>query len=468
MLRLVKWIHRGIRGRRPTLLASRPTLEALEDRRLLSVTYHGGPLLARPEVQAIYLGNQWASTPDLVAQTNAAISTFANSAYMDMLGQYSVGRGQFLGSIIDPLPLGASIDDTVIWREIDNLLQQGRLQFPGSNNDFYVFTPFNIVVTSGGESSRHDFLGYHDFFTDPVLGAVHYIIAPFPGGLNLSTPGFTAFQDTTATISHELAETATDPEFTGWYDDTLGTNGGEVADLSNGTDGDFLGYTAEYVWSNQANQAILPTPRTLSQVASTLSHSIEYYTDLVTQVYQQYLKRGPDQAGLDGWVNFLANGLSDEQLEADFIGSPEYIASHGGTGRAWVTGMYQDLLGRTPSSAEVDAWVNLLNGGMAPTQVAYGFAASREREGQRIRADYSAYLGRSPSQAEVDAWVALFVQGYSNENVIAGFVASEEYFHARNSDVDAWLQSAYPSILNRPIDPSGMAFYHAILEDGLQ
>jgi hypothetical protein len=193
----------------------------------------------------------------------------------------------------------------------------------------------------------------------------------------------------------------------------------------------------------------VPLPRNLTAVANLFSHSDEHYIQFITAAYEKYLGREPEPAGLNGWLQNMKNGLSDEQLEAGFIGSPEYIANHGGQGAGWVIGMYHDLLGRTPSQAEVAGWVQALNNGEPPTQVAYGFAASPEREGIRVRGDYLSYLGRSPSQAEVDGWVTAFGYGTSNESVVAGFVGSLENFAQHGNHPDIWLEGAYLCILGR-------------------
>ena len=60
--------------------------------------------------------------------------------------------------------------------------------------------------------------------------------------------------------------------------------------------------------------------------------------------------------------------------------------------------------------------------------MAYGIAASPEREGIVVQGDYVRYLGRQASTAEVQGWVSDFEHGNSNENVVAGFVGSDEYF----------------------------------------
>jgi hypothetical protein len=174
-----------------------------------------------------------------------------------------------------------------------------------------------------------------------------------------------------------------------------------------------------------------------------LTFSPEYYSGVVIGAYQRYLGRTPSDAEVAGWVTQMQNGLTDEHLEAGFIGSPEYIANHGGQGAGWVTGMYHDLLGRTPSQAEVDGWVQALNNGEPPTQVAYGFAASPERERQHVTLDYQTFLGRNPTDAERDAWVNAFVHGSTNEQVIAGFAGSLEYFQRLQGGVPyTWMYQA--------------------------
>ena len=164
---------------------------------------------------------------------------------------------------------------------------------------------------------------------------------------------------------------------------------------------------------------------TRGAISLALTHSTEFYQNFINNGYQQYLGRGPDAGGLNFWTDQMLNhGLTDEQFEAHFIGSPEYIANHGGQG-GWVNGMYRDLLGRTPTQSEVDGWVAALNNGVTPAQVAYGFSAGAEREGIRVRGDYSIYLGREATQPEVDGWVYAFQHGTSNEDVIAGFVGAK-------------------------------------------
>jgi hypothetical protein len=196
---------------------------------------------------------------------------------------------------------------------------------------------------------------------------------------------------------------------------------------------------------------------TMGIAALAFSHSAEHYTQLVTDAYQQYMGRAPDGAGLANWVDQLQNhGLSDERLEAFFIGSAEYINNHGGSGAAWVEGMYRDLLGRAPDPEGRQTWLNELSSGrQTPLQVAFGFAASAEREGIVVQNDYHTFLGRAASPEEVNLWVQGFLAGTTNESVVAGFVGSPEYFANHLSSPGAWLTAAYKDVLNRAPDSGG-------------
>lgn len=204
---------------------------------------------------------------------------------------------------------------------------------------------------------------------------------------------------------------------------------------------------------------IIAPPAALPSFALAVSRSPESFGYFITQAYQTYLDRSPDTQGYNNWLSAMTSGqVSDERLEAQFIGSPEYIANHGGAGAGWVTGMYVDLLKRTPSPLEVSSWVAQLNAGVAASSVAYGFAASAEREALRVRQNYQAFLGRSPAQSEVNAWVDQFVNhGMTNEIMAAYFVASPEYYRNTakgNGNTIQWLDAVFADILHRSISLS--------------
>jgi len=174
-----------------------------------------------------------------------------------------------------------------------------------------------------------------------------------------------------------------------------------------------------------------------SGIAQQLTHSAEYYgNEIIKPAYKTFLARDPDTSGLNFWVGQMRQGLTDEQLEAGFIGAPEFYAEAGGTDLTWVDAMYQDLLGRPADSDGQRYWVAQLQQGASRSGVAYGFAASLEREGQRIQADYQSFLRRGAGSSEVDYWVGQFANGMTNESVIGGFIGSPEYFNFAQTSTD--------------------------------
>jgi hypothetical protein len=458
-------------------------LEQLEARQLLSVTYHGGPLLRNADIEVLFYGGQWATDPTLRSvanQTDLFLQTIVNSTYMDMLNEYGVGRGSFVGAPVDGTSAPATLDDSQIQNTLIHDVASRLLLPPDGNRVYFVFTPPGTEVTftdssgtlntSGNEPNTPHFLAYHDMVSPTFrTPTVYYAVIPYPGGVNGLQSGMTAFQQITFTASHELAESATDPDTTsGWLDDSQSqSGGGEIADLAIGQDGMMLGYDVSYVWSNTMNMAILAKPTNLQAVANNFTTSSEYYTDLIVADYQQFLGRSPVQAEINLWLNSFKAGATDEQVQAAFLATPEYYQRVGGTNRAWVDSLYQQVLNRSADSAGENYWVQVLAGGQSRTAVASGFTASGEHEQQLIQADYQLYLGRTASSAEVSAWQTAIQHGVTQELMAADFAGSAEaYFAINGSDVNGWLTYAYQKILKRSPDTSGFNAWLQALENG--
>ena len=50
------------------------------------------------------------------------------------------------------------------------------------------------------------------------------------------------------------------------------------------------------------NALTVLAPANLAAVAGQITHSIDHYRQFVTNAYQQYLGRNPDESGLGAWV----------------------------------------------------------------------------------------------------------------------------------------------------------------------
>jgi hypothetical protein len=410
--------------------STRLSLEALEDRTLPSATLPAPPpLTGTPAAQTATTQQTagysygWAISPGAVL--TGANSTGSVMAALSAAGSASAALGGPAGSI----PLGQfSTSSSALSSRPDRyhtpltISLKARDAASGATGTL----TFKGAVTGTVGWSRST-LSWDSTLvvrfqapTQKLTLAGRLYTVTLPGTVRLGTPDSAPLKvsasvsvSTTATATASAAARAgTAGYVTAAYEDILG-RAPEAQALAN--------------WSAALASHVLSG----EQFASALSHSAEHYRQLIRAAYRSYLGRKPDAGGLNGWLAAMQNGLSDEQLEAGFIGSREYIRKHGGPGAGWVRGLYHDLLGRTPSQAEVAGWLNALRHGVSPQQVAFGFAASAEREAIRVKDDYLSYLGRQASQAEVNGWVYAFEHGASNEDVVAGFIGSAEY-HRRH------------------------------------
>jgi hypothetical protein len=250
----------------------RPVVEPLEARALPTVTFHGGPVLANVEVEALFLGADWLTDPTLHSQAQQLtvfLQSITNSTFMDTLNRagYGVGRGSFLDASTASIPLPPVMDDAAIQQQLSAAITAGSLQAPTANRLYFVFVPPNAVVTYAGQDSVTGFFGYHDDYTGPGGAVIPYAVVTCPNSLSGTYPGLSAFETMTKTSAHELAEAVTDPQGGqvgrlawvdfAWRDPNTGERGGEIADITNDRIVDLNGYVIQAV-ADRHDRALLP------------------------------------------------------------------------------------------------------------------------------------------------------------------------------------------------------------------
>lgn len=166
-------------------------------------------------------------------------------------------------------------------------------------------------------------------------------------------------------------------------------------------------------------------PRT--DVALLVLQSIEARISYVQALYAAHLKRQPNGQELAAKLDLLL-ATRDETLQAQILGSSEYFTNRGGgTNDGFVDALYQDLLGRTPTSAERAGAVNLLTHGTNSEELATAVLKSKEARTRLVQGYFQAFLGRPAGQAELDAFLARYDQNATNEAIQAAILGSQEY-----------------------------------------
>jgi hypothetical protein len=177
---------------------------------------------------------------------------------MNVLAQYGVGAGTFLGQkIITTVsmasPTGLTQQD--IAHTIQTAIDAGQVPEPGnpSNMVLMIYLDETIGVNDTSdpneplvlcEAQNDSAFGFHSFFTTAAGNPFYYALVPgltdtclqesCPGGdATCSLQSTEALQDrVTQVASHEFAELTTDPQLNAWYDPDPGT--GENGDVCNG------------------------------------------------------------------------------------------------------------------------------------------------------------------------------------------------------------------------------------------
>jgi hypothetical protein len=103
---------------------------------------------------------------------------------------------------------------------------------------------------------------------------------------------------------------------------------------------------------------------TRADVAQMIATSTEYRSNLIESYFQRFLRRPASSSEINYWVGLLASGSTDEQVIAHLLASNEYYVNQaGGTNNGFIAGVYRDLLGRNPDSAEISYWTTYFGGG---------------------------------------------------------------------------------------------------------
>jgi Domain of unknown function (DUF4214)/SdrD B-like domain len=166
------------------------------------------------------------------------------------------------------------------------------------------------------------------------------------------------------------------------------------------------------------------------QIAQIIWQSPEHRAVEVNQFYEEFLGRPPDPAGESFFVNALLSRATELDVMQTILTSAEYQASHA-SNVAFLTGLYAQVLGRSPDVVGETAWLQLLQNGLSRQQVVAGFLTSAEATRHFVAGDYLGLLGRPPDSGGEQFWTDLVVNGQASLETVAIAIASSDEFFAR-------------------------------------
>ena len=124
--------------------------------------------------------------------------------WKDTMGEYGIGEGKSMGVIVIPSAAPALIGDAMLAGISTMLVSSGQIT-GNANTQVSFFPPSTSKVSDQGSASCSEFLGYHYHGSNSADAVAYSITARCIG-----TPG-QVLDGVTDTLSHEVAEAATDP-----------------------------------------------------------------------------------------------------------------------------------------------------------------------------------------------------------------------------------------------------------------
>ncbi|HWB11904.1 MAG TPA: Ig-like domain-containing protein [Pirellulales bacterium] len=179
----------------------------------------------------------------------------------------------------------------------------------------------------------------------------------------------------------------------------------------------------------------------------------------VERLYQSVLNRVGSDADLLGWTARLDAGESRSQVAMSFLNSAEYQSD-------LINSVYEQLLKRPVDGGGLLFWLGEMQLGVPIETIMISIASSPEylalhgntTQGQ-IAGFYQDFLGRAGSQSDILFWAGQVAAGTPPASVAASFVNSTEY---RNDLITGY----YVNYLGHTPDLGGLRYWSSLLAAG--
>jgi hypothetical protein len=273
------------------------------------VTDHGGGTIATPQVQPVVWQGDEALGDRFVA---FGTWMFGRQDYWGTLAEYGVNPGSVLPTVVIPGPSPASLSSDDISTLIDSLVTAGTLPTVDANTVVSVLTAAGVPVKDGCLTSCKQFSGYHA----ATAGGVAYTVHPQCN---------TGVLDTRS-VSHELAEAATDPWINkaapAWKADLSLGEIGDLCNVSGGitlSGGDGTSYLVERLFSAKTAAGPQGDPCLPAPATPYFNVAIQ---PLVVQVSVDAAGRGKGSLTLNAFADQNIGSISWQLQTADWQHSP--------------------------------------------------------------------------------------------------------------------------------------------------
>jgi hypothetical protein len=180
-------------------------------------------------------------------------------------------------------------------------------------------------------------------------------------------------------------------------------------------------------WVAELSQGV-PRQQVAYQMVKIASFE-EFQHDTVAALYEQYLGRAPDAAGLAYWSAYLYDGGTIEGMSQALVTSPEYWQVRaGGTADGFINALFHDALGRVIEPAALTYFMGMMATGASAADLAASVFNSDEYHRLRVNSLFEQFMDRPGDQVALAYFAGELDNGSTDELVISQLLASDEYY----------------------------------------
>jgi len=173
-----------------------------------AATYHGGPVVSRGNVQAIFLGSAWREAANRALESRV-VAGLAGREHASTLAKYGLEATDLPGllqeDLLDPLE-NRTVSDLEVQRRLDALFASGTFGPYEANAVYVIFLAPGLRSKLGQSSSDKDYVAYHNHF-HAAAGVVRYVVVPYEAD-------FSRWQ---GNARQSLVQALINPEGNAWY-----------------------------------------------------------------------------------------------------------------------------------------------------------------------------------------------------------------------------------------------------------
>lgn len=211
----------------------------------------------------------------------------------------------------------------------------------------------------------------------------------------------------------------------------------------------------------------------------------------VNKLFEVLLERKADTSGLNTYASALVSGQSTASDVALTIMSSSEFSRKNYSDSDYVSKLYQALLGRNGSLAEISSWEEKIKVGVSRryvliqivnsnefTNVCNGYqlikgsvsvTESRDRNyavTAYVAKCYQNILGRTADVSGLNTWTEKILSGYGGAEIVKDLVMSKEFVDKRKTESE-FVEILYHTMLGRNADASGKQYWVKFLEEGV-